>query len=216
MVVLYCCSLPCSQQPRTLTDVQITDMPSLRRALKILHEEYQVPNVVVSSIPLRPWLREALPAYAQPSGGDADASYLLCIASSATDTTKGPAPSAVHTRAVTCIPGYFSGVGDLFSALVLAHFRTTQGASGGSHLAHAAAQALEKTHAILELTDAHAAALPEEDRLPTDEELDAREPERKVRRMKGRELRLVQGQDIIRSAALADAKMSSWEGFWEA
>ncbi|GJE93870.1 pyridoxal kinase [Phanerochaete sordida] len=201
----------------TLTDVQITDVSSLRRALKILHEQYQVPNVVVSSIPLRPWLHAALPAQARPSGSEPDASYLLCIASSATDTTKGPAPSAVHIRAVTCLSGYFSGVGDLFSALVLAHFRAGPhaGMAGGSHLAHAAAQALAKTHAMLKLTDEYAAALPEEDRLPTDEELDAREPERKVRRMNGRELRLVQGQDIIRSSALADAKMSSWEGFWE-
>lgn len=201
-----------------LTDVQIVDVPSLRSALKILHEEYQVPNVVVSSIPLKPWLLEALPQANRPPAGEVDANttYLLCIASSATDTTKGPQPSAVHTRFVTCIPGYFSGVGDLFSALVLAHFRAGHGgATSGSHLAHSVSQALAKTHAILKLTDEYAAALPEEDRLPTDEELDAKEPERKVRRMKGRELRLVQGQDIIRNSALADAKMNSWEGFWE-
>ncbi|EKM50702.1 uncharacterized protein PHACADRAFT_264129 [Phanerochaete carnosa HHB-10118-sp] len=199
-----------------LTDVQMTDVPSLRRALKILHERYQVPNVVISSIPLKPWLLEGLPSQNRPPAGtDTNTEYLLCIASSATDTTKGPQPSAVHTRHVPWIPGYFSGVGDLFSALVLAHFRSSHGSTPGSHLAHAVSQALGKTHAILKLTDEYATTLPEEDRLPTDEELDQKEPERKTRRMKGRELRLVQGQDIVRTAALQDAKMNPWEGFWE-
>ena len=189
----------------------------MRRALKVLHEKYQVPNVVISSIPLRRWLLEALPPRNRPVSGtlDGDTDYLLCIASSATDTTKGPQPSVVHTRSVTCIPGYFSGVGDLFSALVLAHFRASQGAAPESHLAHAASQALAKTHAILQLTDQHAATLPEEERQPTDEELDKKEPERRVRRMKGRELRLIQGQDVIRSSVIPDAKMGIWEGFWE-
>ena len=75
------------------------------------------------------------------------------------------------------------------------------------------AQALSKTHAILSMTHEYAAALPEEDRLPTDEELDAADPERKIRRMKGRELRLIQGQDVLR--AHATDEMHVWSGFWD-
>ncbi|KAF8159289.1 hypothetical protein B0H34DRAFT_702905 [Crassisporium funariophilum] len=53
---------------------------------------------------------------------------------------------------------------------------------------------LQKTHAILRLTHAHTLALPACDWQPSDDELDAEEPSRKMRRMRGRELRLVQGQ----------------------
>ena len=70
---------------------------------------------------------------------------------------------------------------------------------------------------LLTLTHEHAQGLPEEDRQPTDEELDAREPERKIRRMRGRELRLIQGQDVLRGAAQTEYfRMVPWGGFWDA
>ncbi|PSR71347.1 hypothetical protein PHLCEN_2v12776 [Hermanssonia centrifuga] len=205
------------------------DVSSLQRALKTLHEEYHVPNVVISSIPLRKWLLESLPPHLQPPTGyrDSDTDFLLCIASSSDSPLKGDSLSAVHTRYIPCIPGYFSGVGDLFSALVLAHYEPskspTASVNGSIHpgteettLSRAVSQALTKTHAILSLTHRYAAALPEEDRQPTDEELDVKEPERLVRRMKGRELKLVQGQDIIRNEAAVDHKnMDWWVKFWK-
>jgi pyridoxine kinase len=205
-----------------LTDVRIIDVPSLRNALKILHDQYHVPYVVISSIPLRPWLLDTLPVESRPQDleHDAGTDYLLAIASSASDASSATpqSPSAVYTRYVRCLPGYFSGVGDLFSALVLAHFHATHTnvQKGESPIAHAVSQALAKTHAILSLTHEYASALPEEDRLPTDEELDAKEPQRKIRRMKGRELRLIQGQDILRGAVSLDwRKMDLWAGFWD-
>ncbi|THG94539.1 hypothetical protein EW026_g6953 [Hermanssonia centrifuga] len=212
-----------------LTDVKIVDVSSLQRALKTLHEEYHVPNVVISSIPLRKWLLESLPPHLQPPAGyrDSDTDFLLCIASSSDSPLKGDSLSAVHTRYIPCIPGYFSGVGDLFSALVLAHYEPSTSPSASVNgstdpgteettLSRAVSQALTKTHAILSLTHEYAAALPEEDRQPTDEELDVKEPERLVRRMKGRELKLVQGQDIIRNEAAVDHKnMDWWVKFWK-
>lgn len=220
---------------RVLTDTRITDLASLHKALRILHEDYHVPNIVISSIPLKPWLRTSVPPAAQPADPDsANADFLACITSAAAKPTlgreEGPARHVVHARCIPCIPGYFSGVGDLFSALVLGHFRPAPGAptSAGPAdtsadadaaecpLAVAVSHALSKTHAILTLTHEHAQRLPEEDRLPTDEEHDAREPERKVRRMRGRELKLIQGQDIIRGSAETEYfRMVPWEGFWE-
>ena len=208
---------------RTLTDVRLNDLPSLRRALKILHTEYHVHNVVISSIPLRPWLRDSLaPTIPLPrDAADADFDYLVSIVSSAQDGSS-QAPSAVYARYIPCIPGYFSGVGDLFSALVLAHYEppTSKSSSSsefesGTAISWAVAQALVKTHGILSLTQEHASRLAERERLPTDDEMDEKEPDRVVRRMKGRELRLIQGQDIIRSDKYADVRMELWRGFWE-
>ncbi|KAJ4476119.1 hypothetical protein C8R41DRAFT_964757 [Lentinula lateritia] len=115
-------------------------------------------------------------------------------------------PSDVHAQCVPLLPGYFFGVGDLFSSLVLAHYNPSLESSlpqvlplFRTSLSEAVSQALTKTHAVLCKTFEYSEQLPEEERLVTDDEKDAVEPIRKVRRMRGRELRLVQSIDIIRS-----------------
>ncbi|KAI0364540.1 Ribokinase-like protein [Pilatotrama ljubarskyi] len=189
-----------------LTGIKMTDPASLRQAIRMLHNTYRVPHVVISSIPLKPWLTEFLPGHLRPPQDSADADYLACIASSRTDGA-----SAVFAKCFPCLPGYFSGVGDLFSALVLAHFDKSR----DSPLAHAASQAVSQTHAILSLTHEAALALPEDERQATDEELDAREPMRKIKRMRGRELRLIQGQDIIRGTQPIEYRqLEPWMDFW--
>lgn len=126
--------------------------------------------------------------------------------------------SVVHAQCVPLIPGYFSGVGDLFSALLLAHFHAEQETEElfATPLSAAVSQALTKTHAILMVTQAQAESLPEEERLPTDDELDAKDPLRKIRRMRGRELALVRGQDLIRGVGITHVRdMMHWDNFWD-
>ncbi|KAI0737352.1 Ribokinase-like protein [Daedaleopsis nitida] len=194
-----------------LTDTKIIDAAALRQAMRILHDTYKVPNVVISSIPLKGWLQDCLPSSLRPAGSDTD--HLACIASSS--TTGGS--KAVHAACFPCLPGYFSGVGDLFSALVLAHFAESEASPPGDEtpLSRAASQAVSKTHTILSMTHEAALALPEDERRVTDEELDAREPMRKIKRMRGRELRLIQGQDIIRGTeAIEYRQLKPWDDFW--
>ncbi|TFY74632.1 hypothetical protein EWM64_g9381 [Hericium alpestre] len=213
-----------------LTDTKITDRASLQKSLQILHETYSVPNVVISSIPLKPWLEDLLPAdlRPQPSADESDASgYLLCIASSRHIGTRTPSsPSTVYAGCVPLIPGYFSGVGDFFSALILAHFQPThhgfkssfevdQETDDAAPLAGAVSLALTKTHSILQRTHVHSMSLPVDERLVTDDERDAEDPERRIRRMRGRELRLIQSQDIIRGEALGKIRsLGEWKDFW--
>jgi len=203
-----------------LTNVKLEDFSSLRRALEILHKHYRVLNVVISSIPLKPWLLEALPSEIRPSAED-DTEYLVCISSeSSSDFSPDQELSSVHAQCVPFLPGYFSGVGDLFSALLMAHFQPTSSSSTleptETTVSYAASFALSKTHAVLCLTYEHAQSLPEEERLATDEEKDAAEPTRKSRRMRGRELRLVQGQNIIRGSELTPfRRLEPWVGFWD-
>ncbi|KAF8141379.1 Ribokinase-like protein, partial [Boletus edulis] len=208
-----------------LTEVSLTDLVSLRAALRKLHDLYHVSNVVISSIPLTK-LSASVPSYLlpmQPMDGSIHAEYLICIASSINDigNLEGQPLSTVYAGCVRLIPGYFSGVGDLFSALLLGHYHTPQSnaplsfstpAKSYPPLAHAASHSLSRTHAILTLTNEFASNLC----LPsTDDELDTREPERKSRRMKGRELRIIQGQDVFRRKEWDGvAMMQEWEGFW--
>ncbi|KAI0321034.1 Ribokinase-like protein [Amylostereum chailletii] len=200
-----------------LTDVKIEDQTSLQKALTILHTTYSVPNVVISSIPLKPWLLDLLPDIIRPTSTSIPDSptFLLCIASCKDVHSSTSTLSTVYANTVPVIPGYFSGVGDLFSALVLAHYNPST--PPAARLAHAVSLALTKTHAILQRTYEYACTLPEVDRQPTDEELDAKDPTRRIRRMGGRELRLIQGQAILRgeTTAMGDVRrVLEWEKFW--
>lgn len=237
---------------RVLTDISIKDIESLREALSILHETYQVPNVVISSIPLRPWLLAALPPSLSSPTSDGESEHLFCLASSTE-----PSPSAmhvhdidgqkkihgstntskrylyrVHAACIPLLPGYFSGVGDFFSALVLAHFQLisphpsqfmnspsplSELSNSLTPLTYAVSLAVTKTHTILAKTHEHSASLPADERQPSDDELDVMNPMRRVKRMRGRELALIQGQDIIRGIGLTSENirwMGEWDAFW--
>ena len=136
---------------RTLTDTKLSDIGSLRRALSILHEKYRVPHVVMSSMPLHEFFCSALPPDLLPADvrdGEPNStakSHLICISSSynyqserfraqteSSTTTYGTdGISPVYAHVLPCVPGYYSGVGDLFSALLLAHYHEeTKGDNG--------------------------------------------------------------------------------------
>ncbi|KAJ3735116.1 Ribokinase-like protein [Lentinula guzmanii] len=202
----------------TLTDIPLTDLQSLRRALHKLHRDFGVPNIAISSIPLTPWLFESLPSDIKPHA-DSETEHLLCITSSL--SSNKTSPSKVHAQCVPLLPGYFSGVGDLFSSLVLAHYNPHIDSSSvllpsRTSFSEAVSQALTKTHAVLCKTFEYSEQLPEEERLVTDDEKDVAEPIRKIRRMRGRELKLVQSIDIIRGdCGDAMRRLESWSRFWE-
>lgn len=266
---------------RTLTDTKLTDLDSLRRALTILHETHRVPHVVMSSMPLHDFFCAALPPNLLPADvvsrepGAIVKSHLICISSSYVHPSRrlrAPAEpmsttddgaenvSTVHAHVLPCVPGYYSGVGDLFSALLLAHYREMGSVNNGTRLillapnirsdyqtsvidlgssAHssnstsltplstAASFALSKTVGILRLTHAHVSALPADASVArdgTDEERDRLDPERRVRRQRARELRLIQGQDILRNVPVASPsdfsktaelrELRPWQSFW--
>jgi len=209
----------------------------------------------MSSMPLHEFFTSALPTNILPadvasrSPDSLSQSHLICISSSYTPPEDRGRPhaeqpsadeviSSVHAHVLPCVPGYYSGVGDLFSALVLAHLdgpRVKGDAaeyvqSPGSQptvLSVAATFALSKTVGILRLTHAHVSALPADASVRsdgTDEERDGLEPERRVRRQRARELRLIQGQDILRNVPVASSpdptkvaellELRPWLNFW--
>ncbi|ESK96407.1 pyridoxine kinase [Moniliophthora roreri MCA 2997] len=197
----------------TLTDTPLTSLSALRSALNVLHTTYRVPHVVISSIPLQAWLADALPTNIKPLDSN-QGQYLLCIASSRQNEQK----SMVYAQTVPLLPGYFSGVGDLFSALLLGHYHPSESLEIGAvtPLSHATSLALSKTHLVLTRTLVHSQTLPREEQLPTDDELDKAEPLRKIRRMRGRELQLVQSLDIITGQNVGEhgiRELVQWEGF---
>ncbi|SJL13827.1 related to pyridoxal kinase [Armillaria ostoyae] len=201
-------------EAETLTNTTLHDLASLRKALTILHKDYGVPNVVISSIPLTPWLADLLPSNTRPPPEE-HSDHLLCMSSSWSATQEKP---TIHAGCVPLILGYFSGVGDLFSALLLGQFKPEKGdhPDGVTPLSSATSHALTKTHAVLTVTHKYSETLPPEERQASDEEKDDAEPMRRIRRMRGRELRLVQCQEIIRGVEPAELReMHPWIGLWD-
>jgi pyridoxine kinase len=89
---------------RTLSGVKIVDMETLKQAITMLHEEYRIPHVVVTSI--------SLPALgAAPS---------LSVVGSTFTSTAQPRIFEIKIPAIDC---FFSGTGDMFAALMLVRLR---------------------------------------------------------------------------------------------
>ena len=171
--------------------------------MRALHVKHGVAHVVVSSIPLNAALRAAVPFPPDTFDDEEDALLVVCSSHSAETVASGK-ESIVTAFRIPRISGYFSGTGDLFSALVLAHFDPATG------LAEATSLAAGTVHAILRDTLAHSTDTVD----GTDSDRDAADVDRVVRRMRARELRLVQNAGLI-SGKSARAVGYSWSGLWE-
>lgn len=189
---------------------------------------------MISSLPLHPWLIPFLPPAIKPS--DSSRPHLVCIASQVAGSSNSNYLSNVSAACVPQLPGYFSGVGDLFSSLLVGHYNPQMSngnvvaqsdkiALTNTHLVNtkasanplqsAATFALSTTHAVLSFTHARTLSLPEDERLPTDDESDEAEPLRVSRRMRGRELALVQARHLITDVdAVPRYELLPWTGFW--
>jgi pyridoxine kinase len=271
---------------RLLSETKITSLDALHKALKILHSPpYNVPHVVISSIPLplslikkldlptppksytdllpplpedvlhgkRPALsrqgsvddeaegfREKLSSgikvfhtegESMGMGGKEEPTVLVCFAS--TNINAGIPGKEVEMKstgyALPTVQGYYSGVGDLFSALVLGHYKSEK--EGGEGLERAVALALLGVQQVLLQT--HLFTLEEkkikedgkeeeQSCIPSDDELDSRpptpagkkarlpEPSRKAKRMRMRELKIVQERGLLMQLGSGGEK--GWTG----
>jgi len=215
---------------RLLTGVKLDTPAHLQDALRILHIARRVPHVVISSHIPTPEVTAGLPSSVrgdlrEPNGvGESspyagDTQLVICSSLLPEAERKGEHVSTVHVGSVKRIRGYFSGVGDLFSALVLAHFHPTAPppAAPATALSRATSLATASVQSILISTHHYVQSLPEDERPQTDPERDAKDVERRVKRMRARELRLVQGRDYIvhPTEEKGEGRMTTWEEFWE-
>ncbi|CAG7847465.1 Pyridoxal kinase; AltName: Full=Protein SALT OVERLY SENSITIVE 4; AltName: Full=Pyridoxal kinase-like protein SOS4; AltName: Full=Pyridoxine kinase; Contains: RecName: Full=Pyridoxal kinase, N-terminally processed [Serendipita indica DSM 11827] len=202
----------------TLVGFPLSSMEALRNALHTLHGQYGVPHVVISSIPITAERAAWLPDsgdYLDPPENDLRyaSEDLLCVASIVSD---GHSTSTVYTARIRQVAGYLSGVGDLFSALVLGYYdpHTSQTA-----LCDAVVKAIRTTHALVRRTmqTSKRASGADVDGY-TDEELDSKDEDRRARRMKARELRIIGNNELILSAGGSQRQfgpeMQHWEAFW--
>ncbi|KAG8860356.1 putative pyridoxal kinase [Tulasnella sp. 330] len=198
-----------------LTKIPLNTVADLRTALRILHKEHGVPNVVISSLTLHSKGLKA-PRDPAPESDIYTGKALICLCSAlGLDPENDPSISTVHTMTVDRIKGYFSGVGDLFSALVTASYDPDQKLlAGQTPISSSTALAVGVTQKVLYATQKHYLSLPEEERPDTDAEEDKKDPDRRARRMRGRELRLVQSMGVVQQAGIVSSPMEEWQDFW--
>ncbi|KAK1834807.1 pyridoxal kinase, partial [Podospora conica] len=101
--------LPNQFEAELLSEVKITDMPSLALAIQVLHERYAVPHIVITSV--------SLPQHPTPTA--APRSSLSVVGSTMTSSRRARAFQIVFP-AIDC---YFSGTGDMFAALTVVRMR---------------------------------------------------------------------------------------------
>ncbi|KIN04105.1 hypothetical protein OIDMADRAFT_52034 [Oidiodendron maius Zn] len=96
--------LPNQFEAEILSDVKIVDMETLKDAIKVLHERYRIPHILITSVSL-------------PSPGAER--HLSVIGSTLTST----ATPRIFTVTVPTIDCHFNGTGDMFAALMVVRLR---------------------------------------------------------------------------------------------
>ncbi|WFD28113.1 pyridoxal kinase [Malassezia nana] len=115
--MLYLSTIICPNQfeAQVLAGQEITSLATLRAVQEKLHVEYRVPHVVITSLSLPPEDLKCLGAKeTMPDGQEA----MLLVGSTWDNGLQS------WFMQFPCLGEYFSGVGDLFAALVLARFST--------------------------------------------------------------------------------------------
>ncbi|CDZ98099.1 Pyridoxal/pyridoxine/pyridoxamine kinase [Phaffia rhodozyma] len=202
-------------EAETLASQQITTPQSLQELLQSLHKTYRIPHIIISSFTLAtPFPASLLPGppvrYIQKLSSlpikeeQLWESYpLLYSVASTWDVEREELVETVVFQ-FPQIKGYFSGVGDLFSALTLAHYNPDTDAT----VARAASKALFSTQQVLLSTHLSLAEnREEEENEGSDEEKDGEDRSRRVKRMRRRELRVV---DLESRGDLTDGE--GWNG----
>ncbi|KAK4252259.1 Ribokinase-like protein [Corynascus novoguineensis] len=110
--------LPNQFEAELLSEVPITDMTSLGRALQVMHERYGIPHIVITSV--------SLPHPDHP------VSSLSVVGSTMTSDRRARAFKIVFP-AIDC---YFSGTGDMFAALMVVRMREAVHSSSNSNHGH--------------------------------------------------------------------------------
>lgn len=202
---------------RLLSDVKITDMASLTRAIEVIHKTYRVPHIVLTSVsldtstPPPPSSTTSTPT----SASDATPTKTLSVIGSTMTSTHAPRAFKIRFPA---IDAYFSGTGDMFAALMVVRMReavvTAAQPLGGREawlsddavdaldlpLARAAEKVLGSMHEVL---DATSRSMQAEVRRAAEEIGDGDEKRMHLARSKAAELRLVRHLGSLREPSVS-------------
>lgn len=204
--------VPNQYEAEWLSGVQIKDMPSLVQAVEVLHRDFGVPHVVITSV--------SFPSSDATGilGSSEDPKQLSVIGSTSTSQGK----PRIFQLSVPSLPCFFSGTGDMFAALMVVRLREAVSKSSSPlsttaswksaddilatdlPLARATELALASMQEILARTmiarDAELAKL--EDELIEGETEEEKKKKLYLRKTRAAEVRLVRNLDCLRSPGM--------------
>lgn len=213
--------VPNQYEAEWLSGVQITDMKSLVKAVEVLHKEFGVPHVVITSV--------SFPSNNTSILSDPTTAKQLSVIGST--STSGNAPR-IFQLSIPSLPCFFSGTGDMFAALMVVRLREAVSKTAPTSsaaalavtpswksddcvaavdlpLAKATELALASMQEILARTmkarDRELATLEEEEQLSGGPQGESAEDKKKrwhLRRTRAAEVRLVRNLDCLRSPGL--------------
>ncbi|KAK3495941.1 Ribokinase-like protein [Neurospora crassa] len=128
--------LPNQFEAELLSEVKIVDMPSLTRAISVLHERYAIPHIIITSVSLpdaattvSSTMPNSVPGSSAPTPTPQEEGQgqsqpprtkTLSVVGSTMTSARQPRAFQISFPAIDC---YFSGTGDMFSALMLVRMR---------------------------------------------------------------------------------------------
>ncbi|KAI1376371.1 Ribokinase-like protein [Hypoxylon crocopeplum] len=112
--------LPNQFEAELLSGVKISDSASLEHAIQVLHQEYGVPHIVITSVSI-PLLSSSSPETAVSA---------MSVVGSTMTSDRRPRLFKISFPVFDC---YFSGTGDMFAALMVARMREAVSKYDGSN-----------------------------------------------------------------------------------
>ncbi|KXJ95962.1 Ribokinase-like protein [Microdochium bolleyi] len=116
--------LPNQFEAELLSDVKITDSASLEQAIAVLHERYNIPHIVITSVSL-PLKGSQAPSVSNsraqsPVQSVPPSTKTMSVVGSSMTSSRKPRLFKIH---FPVFDGYFSGTGDMFAALMVTRMR---------------------------------------------------------------------------------------------
>lgn len=109
---------------RLLSGVEITDSASLERAIEVLHEKYNIPHIVITSVslPIRSAAQTpfSTPRPSSPIQSQVPNTPTMSVVGSTRTSDRKP---RLFTIQFPVFNAYFSGTGDMFAALMVVRMR---------------------------------------------------------------------------------------------
>ncbi|KAI0191855.1 Ribokinase-like protein [Xylaria flabelliformis] len=169
--------LPNQFEAELLSGVAITDSASLERAIEVLHDTYNVPHIVITSVSLPIRSASQTPSTTRPPSptqSQLPSTPTMSVVGSTRTSDRKP---RLFTIQFPVFNAYFSGTGDMFAALMVVRMREAVAYSAGDStkraaswvssddveatslpLARAAEKVLASMHEVLERTCEHMSA----------------------------------------------------------
>ncbi|KAI1757072.1 Ribokinase-like protein [Xylaria castorea] len=130
--------LPNQFEAELLSGVAITDSASLERAIEVLHDIYNLPHIVITSVSLPIRSASQTPSStrpASPTQSQAPSTPTMSVVGSTRTSDRKP---RLFTIQFPVFNAYFSGTGDMFAALMVVRMREAVACSAGDGTRHAA------------------------------------------------------------------------------